>query len=105
MQDLQKRGKLFIDEVYSHCLFIISQFPWKEITVLPVQWHVLSLGLFASIIAPFGGFFASGFKRAFKIKVCAVTNLIHEIIMYCRIIFLFILFNRISVIASRDMEE
>ena len=37
--------------------------------VLPVQWHALGLGLFASIIAPFGGFFASGFKRAFKIKV------------------------------------
>lgn len=37
--------------------------------VLPVQWHALCLGLFASIIAPFGGFFASGFKRAFKIKV------------------------------------
>jgi CDP-diglyceride synthetase len=35
-----------------------------------VQWHALALGLFASIIAPFGGFFASGFKRAFKIKVC-----------------------------------
>jgi phosphatidate cytidylyltransferase len=33
-----------------------------------VQWHALALGLFASIIAPFGGFFASGFKRAFKIK-------------------------------------
>ncbi|KAE8725469.1 Phosphatidate cytidylyltransferase 1 [Hibiscus syriacus] len=28
----------------------------------------LLLGLFASVIAPFGGFFASGFKRAFKIK-------------------------------------
>ncbi|KAH9749776.1 phosphatidate cytidylyltransferase 1 [Citrus sinensis] len=42
--------------------------PWKEITILPVQWHALCLGLFASIIAPFGGFFASGFKRAFKIK-------------------------------------
>ncbi|XP_057441102.1 phosphatidate cytidylyltransferase 1-like [Lotus japonicus] len=41
---------------------------WKEIAVLPVQWHALWLGLFASIIAPFGGFFASGFKRAFKIK-------------------------------------
>ena len=26
------------------------------------------LALFASIIAPFGGFLASGFKRAFKIK-------------------------------------
>lgn len=36
---------------------------------MPVQWHALCLGLFASIIAPFGGFFASGFKRAFKIKV------------------------------------
>ncbi|KAI7746511.1 hypothetical protein M8C21_026249 [Ambrosia artemisiifolia] len=43
-------------------------FPWTEIHVLPVQWHALALGLFASIIAPFGGFFASGFKRAFKIK-------------------------------------
>ncbi|CAK8538855.1 unnamed protein product [Lathyrus sativus] len=42
--------------------------PEKEIAVLPVQWHALWLGLFASIIAPFGGFFASGFKRAFKIK-------------------------------------
>jgi phosphatidate cytidylyltransferase len=45
------------------------QFPWKEVFLLPVQWHALALGLFASIIAPFGGFFASGFKRAFKIKV------------------------------------
>jgi phosphatidate cytidylyltransferase len=26
------------------------------------------MAAFASIIAPFGGFFASGFKRAFKIK-------------------------------------
>jgi phosphatidate cytidylyltransferase len=26
------------------------------------------LSLFASVIAPFGGFFASGFKRGFKIK-------------------------------------
>jgi len=30
--------------------------------------HTLWLSLFASLIAPFGGFFASGFKRAFKIK-------------------------------------
>jgi phosphatidate cytidylyltransferase len=26
------------------------------------------MAVFASIIAPFGGFFASGFKRAFKLK-------------------------------------
>ncbi|KAI9187189.1 hypothetical protein LWI28_025302 [Acer negundo] len=42
--------------------------PSKGISVLPVQWHALRLGLFASIISPFGGFFAIGFKRAFKIK-------------------------------------
>ncbi|KAA0054317.1 phosphatidate cytidylyltransferase 1-like [Cucumis melo var. makuwa] len=44
------------------------KFPWKDVTILRVQWHAICLGLFASIIAPFGGFFASGFKRAFKIK-------------------------------------
>ena len=27
------------------------------------------MAMFASLIAPFGGFFASGFKRAFKLKV------------------------------------
>lgn len=32
------------------------------------QFHALVLSAFASIIAPFGGFFASGFKRGFKIK-------------------------------------
>nr|prf CDP-diacylglycerol synthase [Drosophila melanogaster] len=30
--------------------------------------YQISLSLFSSIIGPFGGFFASGFKRAFKIK-------------------------------------
>jgi hypothetical protein len=39
---------------------------------MPAQWHALALGLFASIIAPFGGFFASGFKRAFKFKVLII---------------------------------
>ncbi|CEF60721.1 Phosphatidate cytidylyltransferase [Strongyloides ratti] len=34
----------------------------------PFLFHSLILSLFASIIGPFGGFFASGFKRAFKIK-------------------------------------
>ena len=32
------------------------------------QVHAMVLASFASLIAPFGGFFASGFKRAFKIK-------------------------------------
>lgn len=36
----------------------------------PFQMHSIALSTFASLIGPFGGFFASGFKRAFKIKVC-----------------------------------
>lgn len=33
-----------------------------------MQLHALALATFASLIAPFGGFFASGLKRTFKIK-------------------------------------
>ncbi|XP_034102378.1 phosphatidate cytidylyltransferase, photoreceptor-specific isoform X1 [Drosophila albomicans] len=40
----------------------------KTLNIYPFIWHSISLSLFSSIIGPFGGFFASGFKRAFKIK-------------------------------------
>jgi len=40
----------------------------KVVQICPFQFHIAALALFASLIAPFGGFFASGFKRAFKIK-------------------------------------
>lgn len=39
----------------------------------PFQLHSLSMSIFSSVIGPFGGFFASGFKRAFKIKVSTVA--------------------------------
>ncbi|XP_047318629.1 phosphatidate cytidylyltransferase 1-like isoform X2 [Impatiens glandulifera] len=61
-------GPLFKPEYFTLPRWISGLFTWKEISTLPVQWHAICLGLFASIIAPFGGFFASGFKRAFKIK-------------------------------------
>ncbi|CAD6232682.1 unnamed protein product, partial [Miscanthus lutarioriparius] len=61
-------GPMFKSEHYSLEEWVPHWFPWKELAIMPVQWHALALGLFASIIAPFGGFFASGFKRAFKIK-------------------------------------
>ncbi|RLN22220.1 phosphatidate cytidylyltransferase [Panicum miliaceum] len=61
-------GPMFKPEHYSLGEWVPHWFPWKELAIMPVQWHALALGLFASIIAPFGGFFASGFKRAFKIK-------------------------------------
>jgi len=39
-----------------------------EFTVSRMQIHTFYMSLVAAIVAPFGGFFASGFKRAFKIK-------------------------------------
>lgn len=42
-------------------------FPSK-FSITPVQFHVFMLATFASLVAPFGGFFASGLKRTFKIK-------------------------------------
>lgn len=39
-----------------------------SIKLFPFLLHSLVISLFASIIAPFGGFCASGFKRAFKVK-------------------------------------
>merc|ERR1712093_905173 len=37
-------------------------------TCMPAQVHGFVLSIFASIVAPFGGFFASAIKRAYNIK-------------------------------------
>ncbi|TPX70128.1 phosphatidate cytidylyltransferase [Spizellomyces sp. 'palustris'] len=42
--------------------------PFRTVSFYPMQLHSLAMAIFASVVAPFGGFFASGFKRAFKIK-------------------------------------
>eukprot|EP00123_Amoebidium_parasiticum_P015579 comp23043_c0_seq1/m.36869 comp23043_c0_seq1/g.36869 ORF comp23043_c0_seq1/g.36869 comp23043_c0_seq1/m.36869 type:complete len:446 (-) comp23043_c0_seq1:422-1759(-) len=39
-----------------------------SLQLYPVQIHGLVFAFFGSVIAPFGGFMASGFKRAFKVK-------------------------------------
>eukprot|EP00052_Salpingoeca_macrocollata_P022728 m.198291 g.198291 ORF g.198291 m.198291 type:complete len:529 (-) comp21876_c1_seq1:46-1632(-) len=39
-----------------------------SVTLLPLANHALVLAVFGSLIAPFGGFFASGLKRAYNIK-------------------------------------
>ncbi|XP_052818360.1 phosphatidate cytidylyltransferase, photoreceptor-specific-like [Mya arenaria] len=38
------------------------------VNMYPFMLHSIMFSIFASVIGPFGGFFASGFKRAFKIK-------------------------------------
>jgi phosphatidate cytidylyltransferase len=48
--------------------FFLPQNAAFSVTFAPIQIHAFVLGTFASLIAPFGGFFASGLKRTFKIK-------------------------------------
>jgi len=43
-------------------------FELKLTNFYPVQIHAMWLGLFASLVAPFGGFLASAIKRAYGIK-------------------------------------
>jgi len=40
----------------------------STVHIAPIQFHILVFATFASLIAPFGGFFASGLKRTFKVK-------------------------------------
>lgn len=47
---------------------LLSSLHGVKVYASPMQFHSIALALFASAIAPFGGFFASGFKRGFKIK-------------------------------------
>ncbi|KAH9814376.1 phosphatidate cytidylyltransferase [Melampsora americana] len=49
------------------------EFQGRTIWWTPFQIHCMVLGTFAGLVAPFGGFFASGFKRAFGIKDFADT--------------------------------
>ena len=56
----------------AHWTFAIELFYFVKlpttIKLCPFVLHSLALALFSSVVGPFGGFFASGFKRAFKVK-------------------------------------
>lgn len=41
---------------------------WTVLTLRPAQIYAVLFAVFASTIAPFGGFLGSGFKRAFGFK-------------------------------------
>jgi phosphatidate cytidylyltransferase len=62
-----ERADIFIKHV-RELPEIFNYFGLYTITCSTTQLHAMVLGVFAGFIAPFGGFFASGVKRAFKIK-------------------------------------
>jgi phosphatidate cytidylyltransferase len=48
--------------------FFLHPLLGESVNIEPMQFHILAMATFASLVAPFGGFFASGLKRTFKIK-------------------------------------
>lgn len=59
---------IYIPQVYQLPAKIVEITGYELITFKPFYFHAAVLATFASLIAPFGGFFASGLKRAFGIK-------------------------------------
>ncbi|CAF9933779.1 MAG: hypothetical protein HETSPECPRED_008996 [Heterodermia speciosa] len=58
---------VFIPQAYTLPSFLFALYP-STFQIAPMQFHILVFATFASLIAPFGGFFASGLKRTFKVK-------------------------------------
>ena len=58
INDIEKKKHCYSDVLFTEN----PETGWK-----PIQYHAISYALFASIVAPFGGFFASAVKRAFKV--------------------------------------
>lgn len=59
---------IFIHQIYKLPSFLVDILHRDYIQMKPVYFHTMMISIFASLIAPFGGFFASGLKRAFKVK-------------------------------------
>ncbi|CUM65916.1 uncharacterized protein PRCAT00003568001 [Priceomyces carsonii] len=59
---------VFIPQFYQLPKVVSKYLHVDMITFKPIHFHSAMLATFASLIAPFGGFFASGLKRAFGIK-------------------------------------
>ncbi|KAM8886937.1 phosphatidate cytidylyltransferase 2 isoform 2-T2 [Spinachia spinachia] len=66
-------SEIFVMRQYTLPAVVQDILAWETVTLYPFQIHSVFLSAFGSLIGPFGGFFASGFKRAFKIKDFANT--------------------------------
>lgn len=59
---------VFISQVFKLPPSVADVLSFEYISIKPIYFHAMVLATFASLIAPFGGFFASGLKRAFQVK-------------------------------------
>lgn len=62
------RDPVFQPQIFHVPSFLQHLVSSSTVTLAPIHLHVVVLATFASLIAPFGGFFASGLKRTFQVK-------------------------------------
>ncbi|EQC33991.1 phosphatidate cytidylyltransferase [Saprolegnia diclina VS20] len=60
---------VFVKTAYAVPAFVTAYVPtWTHVQLFPVQLHAIVFASFTSVISPFGGFYASAIKRAYKLK-------------------------------------
>ncbi|KAF7456327.1 cytidine diphosphate-diacylglycerol synthase [Cryptosporidium felis] len=59
---------VFVPKAYSIPPLLRPLLGENQIHISDSQLHAITIGIFAAFVAPFGGFFASGLKRALRIK-------------------------------------
>ncbi|KAK9493256.1 cytidylyltransferase family-domain-containing protein [Lipomyces doorenjongii] len=59
---------VFVRQTFAVPSFLVPLLHRKTYEIEPIHFHVMVMASFSSLIAPFGGFFASGLKRTFQIK-------------------------------------
>uniref|UniRef100_A0AAV1T928 Phosphatidate cytidylyltransferase n=1 Tax=Peronospora matthiolae TaxID=2874970 RepID=A0AAV1T928_9STRA len=59
---------VFLSHSYDVPVFIARVINRSQIQLLPIQLHSFWFAIFASIISPFGGFYASAIKRTYHLK-------------------------------------
>jgi len=65
--------ELSLREIFTEFIWFLhpdqlTVLPDWNISIMPIQIHAIILAIFASLVAPFGGFAASAIKRAYSIK-------------------------------------
>ncbi|KAK9313833.1 phosphatidate cytidylyltransferase [Lipomyces starkeyi] len=59
---------VFLKRSFNVPRFLVPLVYQTTYEIEPIHYHVIIMATFASLMAPFGGFFASGLKRTFNIK-------------------------------------
>ncbi|KAK9255085.1 phosphatidate cytidylyltransferase [Lipomyces tetrasporus] len=59
---------VFLKQTFNVPRFLVPLVNQVTYEIEPIHYHVVIMATFASLMAPFGGFFASGLKRTFNIK-------------------------------------